>query len=78
MLLNEFHEEIYIEKKDNPRKKFEDFKKSTFIFDLFFGLKKIKRKEVFFNTIELNTNNNEKQEVTIIDLLIHYKFNRMN
>jgi hypothetical protein len=74
MLLNEFHQEIYIENKENPRKKFDDFKNSTFIFDLFFGLKKINKRESFFNTIELNTDGTGNQEVKIEDLLIHYKF----
>jgi hypothetical protein len=74
MLLNEFHQEIYVEDKLNPKEKFEDLKNSTFIFDLFFGLRKINKKEVFFNAIDLNTNDTGNEEVKIEDLLIHYKF----
>lgn len=47
MLLNEFHQEIYVEDKLEPKKKFEDLKKSTIIFDLFFGLKTINKKKIF-------------------------------
>ena len=48
-------------------------KKSTIIFDLFFGLKRINKKEKFFNTIELKTDDTGNQNVSIEDLLIHYK-----
>ena len=74
MLLNELHQEIYVEDKLNPKEKFEDLKKSTFIFNLFFGLKKIKAKEVFFNTIDINTGDTGNMEVEIEKLLYHYKF----
>jgi hypothetical protein len=74
MLLNEFHQEIYVEDKLEPKKKFEDLKKSTIIFDLFFGLKTINKKKKFFNTIELKTDDTGNQNVNIEDLLIHYKF----
>lgn len=74
MLLNELHQEIYVEDKLNPKEKFEDLKKSTFIFNLFFGLKKIKEKEVFFNTIDINTGDTGNMEVEIEKLLYHYKF----
>ena len=72
MLLEEFHQEIYVE--DKPRESYKDFKKSTFIFDLFYGLKTINDKEKFFKTIELNTNGSGNQQITIENLLIHYKF----
>lgn len=76
MLLNEFHQEIYLEDKLKPRKTFEEFKNSTFIFNLFFGLKIISKKETFFNTIELDTTGTGNQNVKIEDLLIHYKFRK--
>ena len=72
MLIEEFHQEIYVENK--PRVLFKDYKNSTFIFDLFYGLKKINDKEKFFKTIELNTNYSGNQQITIENLLIHYKF----
>ena len=72
MLLEEFHQEIYVE--DKPRELYKDFKNSTFIFDLFYGLKKINDKEKFFKTIKLNTNYFGHQKITIENLLIHYKF----
>ena len=72
MLLKEFHQEIYVE--DKPRETFEELKHSTFIFDLFFGLKKINKKEEHFTTIELNPASSGNQNITIDDLLIHYKF----
>ena len=74
MLLNELHQEIYVEDKFNPKEKFEDLKNSTFIFNLFFGLKKIKAKEVIFNTIEINTGDTGNIEVKLEKLLYHYKF----
>ena len=74
MLLNELHQEIYFEDKFNPKEKFEDLKNSTFIFNLFFGLKKIKAKEVIFNTIEINTGDTGNIEVKLEKLLYHYKF----
>ena len=72
MLLEEFHQEIYVE--DKPRELYKDFKNSTFIFDLFYGLKKINDKEKFFKTIKLKTKDSGNQEITIENLLIHYKF----
>jgi len=74
MLLNEFHQEIYVEDKLNPKEKFEDLKNSTFIFNLFFGLKKIKAEEVIFNTIDINTGDTGNIEVKLEKLLYHYKF----
>jgi len=74
MLLNEFHQEIYVEDKFNPKEKFEDLKNSTFIFNLFFGLKKIKAKEDIFNTIEINTGDTGNMEVKLEKLLYQYKF----
>ena len=74
MLLNELHQEIYVEDKLNPKEKFEDLKNSTFIFNLFFGLKKIKGKEVIFNTIDINTGDTGNKEVKLEILLYHYKF----
>ena len=74
MLLNELHQEIYVEDKFNPKEKFEDLKNSTFIFNLFFGLKKIKAKEVIFKTIEINTGDTGNIEVKLEKLLYHYKF----
>ena len=72
MLLEEFHQEIYIE--DKPRTLYKDYKNSTFIFDLFYGLKKINDKEKFFKTIELNTKDSGNQQITIENLITHYKF----
>jgi len=74
MLLNELHQEIYVEDKLNPKEKFEDLKNSTFIFNLFFGLKIIKGKEVIFNTIDINTGDTGNIEIKIEKLLYHYKF----
>jgi len=74
MLLNELHQEIYVEDKFNPKEKFEDLKNSTFIFNLFFGLKKIKAKEDIFNTIEINTGDTGNMEVKLEKLLYQYKF----
>ena len=71
MLLEEFHQEIYVE--DKPREFYKDFKNSTFIFDLFYGLKKINDKEKFFKTIELDTKDSGNQQITIENLLNHYK-----
>ena len=76
MLLNEFHQEIYLEDKLKPRKTFEEFKNSTFIFNLFFGLKIISKKETFFNTIELDTTCTGNRHIKIEDLLINYKFRK--
>jgi len=73
MLLNEFHQEIYVENMFKPRKRFEEFKNSSFIFNLFFGLKTINKKETFFNTIELDTKDAGNQNVRIEELLNHYK-----
>lgn len=53
-----------------------NLKNSTFIFNLFFGLKIISKKETFFNTIELDTKGTGNQNVKIEDLLIHYKFRK--
>jgi len=76
MLLNEFHQEIYVENMFKPRKRFEEFKNSSFIFNLFFGLKTINKKETFFNTIELDTKDAGNQNVRIEELFNHYKYGK--